>query len=182
MADNPKKAQTILTIILVIILIVIIVIGLYYFSFSGNTTKNPNNDNSSAIVCNNTLTKTYVSSNSSCLINFLCIQGTISFKDNCGCGCEKINQTINQTTHKIYNVKIEGYAFVPQNLTININDTVIWKNLDFDLHTITSDSGKEINSNAIKTTGTYSHTFFKKGTFNYHCNIHTNMSGTIIVQ
>lgn len=45
----------------------------------------------------------------------------------------------------------------------------------------TSPAALELNSGNIANGGFYSHTFNTAGTFNYHCTIHTNMTGTITV-
>ncbi len=79
-------------------------------------------------------------------------------------------------------VNISGFAFSPSTLTISAGDTVTWTNMDSASHTITSDSGTELASSSISNGGTYSHTFNTKGTFGYHCSIHTTMKGTIVVE
>ncbi len=92
------------------------------------------------------------------------------------------NSGQTQPTSKTYNVGIQNLAFSPQSLAINAGDTVIWTNKDSVSHTITSDSGTELNSGIISNGETYSHTFNTAGTFNYHCSIHTSMKAKIIVQ
>ncbi|MEK6917789.1 MAG: plastocyanin/azurin family copper-binding protein [Nanoarchaeota archaeon] len=49
-------------------------------------------------------------------------------------------------------------------------------------HTVTSDSGSELNSGTISNGGVYSHTFNTAGTYKYHCAFHTSMKATVIVQ
>jgi len=45
----------------------------------------------------NSLIKSYIKKDVNCVINFLCINGTKSFSDECGCGCEKVNQELKKT-------------------------------------------------------------------------------------
>jgi plastocyanin len=78
-------------------------------------------------------------------------------------------------------IKIQAMAFVPQTLTIPVNSTVKWKNLDGIAHTVTSDNASWDSGN-IPAGGTFKFTFTSTGTFNYHCTIHPSMTGTIIVQ
>lgn len=78
-------------------------------------------------------------------------------------------------------IEIKGYAFDPSTITIARGTTVIWTNLDPTTHTVTSDSGSELDSGVITSGQNYSHTFNTAGTFTYHCSIHINMKGTIIV-
>lgn len=80
------------------------------------------------------------------------------------------------------NIEIKNYVFSPSSLTIKIGDTITWTNNDGVSHTITSDSGSELDSQTISDGQTYSHTFNSAGTFNYHCSIHTGMKGRIIVE
>ncbi len=78
-------------------------------------------------------------------------------------------------------VEIEDFAFVPQNIQIAVGETVTWENYDSAPHTATGDNG-EFDSGNLNTDQTFSQTFDTAGTFAYHCNIHPNMTGSIVVQ
>ena len=80
-----------------------------------------------------------------------------------------------------FNVNIQNFAFSPSQLTVHLGDTVVWTNRDSTSHTVTSDSGNELGSSSIHTSGTYSHTFNQAGTFGYHCSIHPSMKATVTV-
>ena len=81
------------------------------------------------------------------------------------------------------NVSIQGFAFSPQNLTVNVGDTVVWTQNDFTTHTVTSTASPfDLNSGNLGRTATYSHAFNSVGTFPYRCNIHTSMTGSVTVQ
>ena len=41
--------------------------------------------------------------------------------------------------------------------------------------------GLELNSGTINGGGTYPHTFANAGTYNYHCNFHGGMTGSVVV-
>jgi len=71
-------------------------------------------------------------------------------------------QTNDQNT-----IEIEGFAFTPSTLTINVGDEVTWINQDSAPHTITSDSGNELQSNSLSQGQSYSHTFDNIGAFDY---------------
>ncbi len=79
-------------------------------------------------------------------------------------------------------VNIQSFAFSPQELTVQVGDTVRWTNKDLVSHAITSDSGSELDSPLFGKDGTYSHTFSTVGTYTYHCSVHPSMKGTIIVE
>ncbi len=79
-------------------------------------------------------------------------------------------------------VIIQNYAFIPNAMNINLGDTVTWTNLDPVTHTVTSDTGSELDSGDIVTNMTYSHTFNTPGAYNYHSNYYINTTrGTIYV-
>jgi plastocyanin len=78
-------------------------------------------------------------------------------------------------------VEIEDFAFVPQNVQISVGETVTWENYDSAPHTATGDNG-EFDSGNLATDQTFSHTFDTAGTFNYHCTVHPNMTGSVVVQ
>ena len=79
-------------------------------------------------------------------------------------------------------IDIINFGFKSNTLRIAKGDTVVWTNLDSVPHTVTSDSGGELNSKPLSHGEKYSHTFGTAGTFTYHCNIHTSMKGTVTVE
>lgn len=83
---------------------------------------------------------------------------------------------------KTIRATISGFAFNPSTLEINKGDTVIWTQLDSAPHTVTSDTGTTLQSDALMVGQTYSHTFTESGNFPYHCNPHPSMKGTVVVK
>lgn len=87
-------------------------------------------------------------------------------------------------------VTIQGFAFSPASLTINVGDTVTWANKDAGVqHSATSDTGvtPAFDTNAFSGAADGSATssaitFNTAGTFAYHCKVHPSMHGTIVVQ
>ena len=79
-------------------------------------------------------------------------------------------------------VAIEDFLFSPQDLTIEVGDTVTWTNLDGFSHTATSTSGPaSFDSGNLATGDTFSFTFDTAGTYEYFCEPHPNMIGSITV-
>jgi len=78
-------------------------------------------------------------------------------------------------------VSIADFAFTPNPVTVAVGGTVSWTNEDGLPHTTTSQSGAW-NSEALQPSETFSFTFEETGTFDYVCNIHPSMSGTITVE
>lgn len=80
-----------------------------------------------------------------------------------------------------YDVAISGFAFSPQTMTIDAGDSIQWTNMDSATHTVVSDTGSMINSGDLATGQSYTQLFTTPGTYTYHCSIHPDMTGTIIV-
>jgi len=82
------------------------------------------------------------------------------------------------------NVSIQNFAFNPQNVSINIGDTVVWTNLDSIGHSVTGSTGTETicGVGAFGLNGTCVRTFATAGVFAYHCTPHPFMTGTVTVR
>ena len=92
-------------------------------------------------------------------------------------------QTINQPQIEgTYNIEISNFAFNPSEIKIKTGDTITWINKDSAPHTVTSDSGNELNSPQLSNGQNYSRTFSNTGTFNYYCSVHPSMKATVIVE
>ena len=101
-------------------------------------------------------------------------------------GCSKANSGYNNDpptggTQGADEVWLQGSVFNPTTLTVAVNTTVKWTNKDSYAHTVTSDV-TGFDSGNLVAGGVFSHQFTTKGTFAYHCNYHSMMKGTIIVQ
>jgi plastocyanin len=77
-------------------------------------------------------------------------------------------------------IKIQNFAFVPQNVAVSKGEMVQWTNLDAAVHTSTSDTFVW-DSGDIKQNEFYKRKFNKTGFFPYHCKYHTTMKGTVRV-
>jgi len=74
-----------------------------------------------------------------------------------------------------------GDQFSPATITVHEGDTVVW-HFDGNSHTVTSVGGPGQAWDSGKlSTGTYSHSFSRAGTYPYVCALHSKMSGTIVV-
>ncbi len=76
-------------------------------------------------------------------------------------------------------VTISGFAFSPGTVTVSVGDTVTWTNNDGVGHTATGDG---FDTGTISGGATASVTFDTAGTFAYHCSIHPQMNGTVVVE
>lgn len=79
-----------------------------------------------------------------------------------------------------HQVSIQGFAFVPANLTISAGDTVVFTNNDGAPHTATADNGS-FDTGRLSRGQSAQLTFSGAGTFSYFCAVHPNMKGSITV-
>ena len=74
-------------------------------------------------------------------------------------------------------------AFTPPTATVSAGQTVEWIFQDANPHTVTADDGSFTSpKTGLANDKTYSHTFGQAGTYRYHCFIHPQMLGTVVVQ
>lgn len=79
-------------------------------------------------------------------------------------------------------VNITNMLFSPSQVTIQKGDFVTWTNNDSADHTVTADTGNGPKSETIKPGSKYTYTFDETGSFQYHCDFHSAMHGTVVVQ
>jgi len=79
-------------------------------------------------------------------------------------------------------VRLENIAFAPANIVVDAGTTVTWTNYDSASHTVTSDSGDELESPLLGQNGTFTHAFDVAGEYYYHCVPHPNMRGLVTVR
>jgi plastocyanin len=77
-------------------------------------------------------------------------------------------------------VDIKDLAYVPDSVQIPVGATVTWTTSDAVPHT--AQDRKVLQSGTLNPGDSYSQTFEQPGTFDYFCEFHANMKGTIIVQ
>ncbi len=147
------KAQANLLIIS-IVLVAIIVIGTIFFAAGINSEKNTGSSSE------------------------MIVEGENNAEDMI---VEETEDKAMPESPKTYTVDIEDFSYKTKTLSIKKGDTVVWTNKDSAGHTVTSDSGNELDSSPLNRGASYSHTFTETGTFDYHCKPHPYMKGTIIV-
>jgi plastocyanin len=84
-------------------------------------------------------------------------------------------------------VSIVDFGFSPSSITVAAGTTVTWTNTGSVMHSVSSNSGA-FDSSPTCPTGpcispgsSFSHVFAQAGSFSYHCRVHSNMTGTVIV-
>jgi plastocyanin len=85
-------------------------------------------------------------------------------------------------------VSIVDFGYSPATITVTVGTTVTWTNTGTVIHSVTADGGAFDSSPSCPTGpcinpgSAFSHVFATAGTFTYHCRVHSNMHGTVIVQ
>jgi len=77
-------------------------------------------------------------------------------------------------------VQITRSGFTPSSTTINVGDTVTWKNADVDSHQVVANDGS-FASPTLKSGESFSYTFQKAGKTTYHDSFATTHRGTVTV-
>jgi plastocyanin len=78
-------------------------------------------------------------------------------------------------------VDIYDHAFDPDQITVDPGTTVTWVNKEDSVaHTVTADDGS-FDSGTLNPGDSYSVMFDGSGTLAYHCEIHPDMKGSVIV-
>ena len=79
-------------------------------------------------------------------------------------------------------VEIKDFAFNPPEITVPVGGSVTWINDDGTPHTATGLDREVLQSGPIAPGESFTQTFDTAGTFDYFCEFHANMKGSIVVQ
>jgi hypothetical protein len=84
--------------------------------------------------------------------------------------------------HPTRTVSIQNFSFKPANITIKRGTKVRWINKDSTTHTVTANKKRSFDSGRLGPGKSYTHTFKSAGKKRYHCNIHPDMRGSVVVK
>lgn len=79
-------------------------------------------------------------------------------------------------------VEISDFAYSPDPLTIAAGDSVTWTNADSFAHTATGLDRDVLQSGTLNEGESFTATFSAAGTYEYFCEFHPQMTGTVIVE
>ena len=77
-------------------------------------------------------------------------------------------------------IKISGFKFIDNEISINVGSSIIWTNNDTSMHTATSIDSK-FDSGYLYENQTYEFKFLNAGIYTYRCSLHSGMIGKINV-
>lgn len=78
-------------------------------------------------------------------------------------------------------VDIVNFAFSPDPVEINAGESITWTNQDSVPHTATATDRSVLQSGTLNQGDSFTQQFDTPGTYDYFCEFHANMKGTIIV-
>jgi len=94
---------------------------------------------------------------------------------------KKTEPKLEAIAAQVSRVTISNFSFAPTTLKVKKGTTVTWTNQDSIKHNVVSDSGTGPGSALLAKGESYSYTFNTAGTFNYHCDPHPFMKGSVEV-
>ncbi len=77
---------------------------------------------------------------------------------------------------------MRGLLFEPKAVTVKVGSRVTWTQREAAEHNTVSKTGTWRSPLLTKIGEQYSFTFIKAGTYNYFCEVHPFMTGSVIVQ
>ena len=77
-------------------------------------------------------------------------------------------------------VKIANFAFNPGVMTVPVGTAVTWTNDDDDAHSVAADN-KAFRSKPLDSGDSFTFTFTTPGVYAYHCSLHPQMVGKVVV-
>jgi plastocyanin len=84
--------------------------------------------------------------------------------------------------HPTRKVLIKNFSFKRAHITIKRGTKVRWINRDSTTHTATANKKRSFDSGRLSPGQSYTHTFKRAGKQRYHCEIHPDMMGSIVVK
>ena len=96
-------------------------------------------------------------------------------------GAQK-HPTAKAQKHPTKTVLIKNFSFNPAHITIKRGTKVRWINKDTSPHTATANNGRSFDSGRLGKGQSYTHTFKRAGAQRYHCEIHPDMMGSVVVK
>jgi plastocyanin len=84
--------------------------------------------------------------------------------------------------HPTRKVVIKNFSFKRAHITIKRGTKVTWINRDSTAHTATANKKRSFDSGRLSPGQSYTHTFKRAGKQRYHCEIHPDMMGSVVVK
>ena len=79
-------------------------------------------------------------------------------------------------------IHLEDGKFEPREIDIEAGGSVMWINDDVASHDVKFTASNKLYSGVIKPAATWIQTFTSAGTYDYYCDFHNSMKGSVVVR
>jgi plastocyanin len=79
-------------------------------------------------------------------------------------------------------IHIADGKFEPREIDVAVDGSVTWINDDVASHNVKFLEPSKFNSGIIKPAATWTQTFTSAGTYDYYCDFHSSMKGSVVVR
>lgn len=79
-------------------------------------------------------------------------------------------------------VDIQDFTYNPDPVTISAGESITWTNLDAVFHTATADDRDALQTGTLSEGESFTQAFDTAGSYEYFCEFHADMSGTVVVE
>jgi plastocyanin len=107
---------------------------------------------------------------------------TVFLTEGTGSGTASAAQEAAPATADGAPVEIKNFAFNPPTIEVPVGGSITWSNNDNVPHTATALDRTVLQSGAIQPGTSFTQTFATAGSYDYFCEFHPNMKGTIVVK
>ncbi len=84
------------------------------------------------------------------------------------------------TTPGVDTIEIKDMKFIPDTITVDKGDTIIWVNKDMVAHNVTDETPNSWSSGVISSDGSWK--WVASDSANYYCSIHAVMKGVVKIK
>ncbi len=107
--------------------------------------------------------------------------GAVTEEQESGAAAGETSGTAQKGIFGTILIDIKGFNFAEDEVVIKAGTKIVWVNRDAAPHTVTSDTGV-FDSKTLLKGQSFEYVFNQRGDYKYHCGIHPDMKGRIIVQ
>ena len=98
------------------------------------------------------------------------------------CGADSASSSGENPPAIAATIHIADGKFEPREIDIEVGGSVMWINDDVASHDVKFTASNKLYSGVIKPAATWIQTFTSAGTYDYYCDFHNSMKGSVVVR
>lgn len=98
------------------------------------------------------------------------------------CGTDSTSSSGENPPAVAATIHIADGKFEPRTIDIAVGGSVTWINDDVASHDLKFVAPNKLHSGTIKPAATWTQTFTSAGTYDYYCDFHNSMKGSVVVR